>query len=119
MNRIEIVVMKPQAALAAFAETWRRLEAGDENFLPRLAFGTLHELFSVITEKRLELLRYVVDHEGLDIRQLAQAMSRDCQNVHTDVAELTALGLLDKDEQGLVNAPFDEIVIHAALREVA
>jgi hypothetical protein len=30
MNRIEITILKRQAALDAFAETWRRVEAGEE-----------------------------------------------------------------------------------------
>ena len=56
MNRIEITVMRPQVALNAFAETWRQAQAG-EQITPRLAFGSLRELFSAITEKRLELVR--------------------------------------------------------------
>ena len=118
MNRIEIAVMKPQAALSAFAETWRRVEVGEEA-VPRLAFGSLRELFSAITEKRLELLRYVAAHEGLNIRQLAQGIERDYKNVHTDVKELVELGLLEKNDQGQLTAPFDEIVIHAEIRDAA
>ena len=71
MNRIEISVLKPQAALDTFAKTWRYMEAGKEA-KPRLAFGSLRELFSTITEKRLELLRYVATHESLNVRQLAE-----------------------------------------------
>jgi predicted transcriptional regulator len=119
MNRIEITVMKPQAALDAFAATWRRLETGDEDMVSRLAFGSLRELFSAITEKRLELLRYVATHEGLNSRQLAQAVGRDYKNVYTDVKELMALGLLERSEPDQLMAPFDEIVIHAALRDAA
>ena len=118
MNRIEITVLKPQAALDAFVETWRRVEAGGEE-KPRLAFGSLRELFSVITEKRLELLRYVAIHEVLNMRQLAQGLGRNYKNVHTDVRELLELGLLEKSDQGQLTAPFDEIVIHAELRDAA
>jgi len=33
--------------------------------------------------------------------------------------DLVKLGLLDKDDKGLLSAPFDEIVIHAPVRDAA
>lgn len=118
MNRIEVEVLKSQAALDAFAETWRRVE-GDEDVVPRLAFASLHELFSALTEKRLELMRFVASHEGLNSHRLAQKLERNYKNVHTDVAALVDLGLLEKNDQGALTAPFDEIVIHAGIRDAA
>ena len=67
----------------------------------------------------MELLRYVAAHEVSNVRQLAQELGRNYKNVHTDVRELVELGLLEKSDQGLLNAPFDEIVIHAELRDAA
>ena len=118
MNRIEIEVLHPQAALEAFAETWRLAEQG-ELPTPRLAFGSIGELFSAITGKRLELIRFVAAKEGLNTRQIAHELRRDYKNVYTDVRELTELGLLAKDEKGRLSAPYDEIVIHASLRDAA
>ncbi len=118
MSRIKIEILKSQAALDAFAETWRLAEAG-EVVTPRLAFGNLRDLFYAITEKRLEMIRFVAEHEGLITRQLAIQIGRDYKNVYTDVKVLVELGLLDKDEQGRLTAPFDEIVIHAAVRDAA
>jgi len=118
MNRIEIAVMKPQAALNTFVDTWRRVEGGDQ-VTPRLVFGNLRELFSAITEKRLELLRYVAAQEALNIHQLSQGLSRHYKNVHTDVKELVELGLLKRNDQGKLAAPFDEIVIYAGIRDAA
>ncbi|MGQ0652383.1 MAG: HVO_A0114 family putative DNA-binding protein, partial [Betaproteobacteria bacterium] len=86
---------------------------------PRLAFGSIAELFSAVTEKRVELIRHVARHEGLQIRPLAKALGRDYKNVHTDVQALLELGLLEKDQRGVLSAPFDEIVIRAGLREAA
>lgn len=118
MNRIEVEVLKSQAALDAFSETWRRVQS-NEDVTPRLAFASLHDLFSALTEKRLELMRFVASHEGLNTNQLAQKLERNYKNVHTDVAALVELGLLEKDEQGGLSAPFDEIVIHAGIRDAA
>jgi predicted transcriptional regulator len=118
MSRIEIEVLKSRAALDAFARTWQRVEAG-ESATPRLAFGSLRDLFSAITQKRLEIVRFVAEHEGLNCRRLAQQIGRDYKNVYVDVNELVELGLLDKNEQGGLTAPFDEIVIHATIRDAA
>lgn len=118
MKRIEVEVLKSTAALDAFAETWRRVE-NHENVTPRLAFASLHDLFSALTEKRLELMRFVAAHEGLNTNQLARELERNYKNVHTDVAALVELGLLEKSDQGTLTAPFDEIVIHAGIRDAA
>jgi len=118
MNTIEISVLKPGAALDAAAETWHAAKAGG-SASPRLAFGNLRELFAAITEKRLELLRYVGNHGGLNIRQLAQSLHRDYKNVHTDVTALLELGLLERSDKGTLSTPFDEIVIHAGIRDAA
>lgn len=118
MNRIEISVLKPDAALRAFAETWHGAEAG-QTVAPKLTFGSLRELFSAITEKRLDLLRHIAAHEGLNVRQLAQSMRRDYKGVHTDVTSLVELGLLDRREDGSLSTPYDEILIHAGIRDAA
>jgi len=117
VNRIEISVLKPEAALRACAEVWHAVETG-EAVTPRLAFGSLHELFSTITEKRLDLLRQVAAHEGLTIRQLANALGRDCKNVHTDVTSLVDLGLLGRGTDGGLSTLYDEILIHDDRRGV-
>jgi predicted nucleic acid-binding protein len=58
MNRIEIEVLSSRTALAAFARAWRQTRAGRKT-TPRLAFGSIAELFSAVSEKRLELVRHV------------------------------------------------------------
>jgi len=118
MNRIEIEVLSSRAALAAFARAWRQTKAGRKTG-SRLAFGSIAELFSAVSEKRLELIRHVARNEGLQIRPLARALERDYKNVHTDVQALIELGLLRKDGRGGLYAPFDEIVIRAGLRKAA
>ena len=118
INRIEVEVLKSRAALKAFAKTWKRVEA-NEHVTPRLAFASLHDLFSALTEKRLELMRFVASRDGLNTHQLSQRLERNYKNVHTDVVALVELGLLEKNEQGTLTAPFDEIVIRAGLRDAA
>ena len=91
MNRIEIEVLSSRQALDAFSKVWRSTARG-KAAAPSLAFGSLRGLFSAVTEKRLELLRYVAAHDGMNTRQLAQGFGRDYKNVYVDVTELTELG---------------------------
>ena len=83
MNRIEIEVLSSHAALAAFSRAWRQTRAG-RKATPRLAFGGIAELFSAVSEKRLELVRHLAGDEGLQIRPLARSLAWDYKNVHTD-----------------------------------
>ena len=69
--------------------------------------------------KRMDLLKHVVQHRGLSVRALSKALGRDYKNVHTDMTELEASRLLERDAEGRVTAPFDEIVIRAPLHEAA
>lgn len=118
MKSVEIEVLRSKAALQAFNRAWRQAERG-EAVMSRIAFGSWAEVFSAITEKRVELIGYVIGHERMNTRQLAQALGRDYKNVHTDVQALVQIGLLDKDSRGRLSAPFDEIVIRAELRDAA
>lgn len=119
MKRIEISVGRGvKAALKEFAEVARRVERGERlpPAIPQLRFSSINQLFSAITEKRLELIRYVAAHRGLNTRQLAQTLGRDYKNVYTDVHDLCNYGLLRKDARGKLSAPHDEIVIRADVR---
>jgi len=117
MNRVEIVITTPEQALQDFANTWCKAEAGVA-ITPSIGFCSPSELFAAITDKRLELLRYVAQHEGLNIHQLSQQIGRNYKNVHTDVKALEELGLLQR-EKGLLVAPFDEIDIKVDLKKAA
>lgn len=55
----------------------------------------------VLSPKRLEPLRRVHQSPARDIRVLAPALGRNYRRVHEDVEALEAVGLLDRDEEGL------------------
>lgn len=111
MKRIDVEVPGGEEALAAFAAVYDAAETGDVA-APRLAFGSIRELFSALTEERLELIRRVAAHEGLCVRRIAAVLQRDEPSVHGDVIALIDLGLLERNVDGGLRAPFDEIVIH-------
>ncbi len=119
MKKIEIVITTAAEAIDDFKKAWQRAEAG-ESITPTLGFGSPAELYSAITDKRLELLRYVAQHENepMNIHQLAKALGRDYKNVHVDVKALEGFGLIERSGGKLV-APFDEIEIRLGLRRAA
>lgn len=120
MKRIEISVGGGlKVALKEFADVARRVERGERlaPAVPQLRFSSINQLFSAITEKRLEMIRYVAAHRGLNTHQLARALGRDYKNVHTDVRDLCDYGLLRKNVRGTLSAPYDEIVIRANVRK--
>lgn len=121
MNRIDIRVGAAQEALQGFLEIWNRAERGERlpEAVPELLFQNEAEMRAAMTERRIELLRHVAQHAGLNIRQLAAALGRDYKNVHGDVTALLDWGLLEKDPQGKLVAPYDEVVLHVPLRKAA
>jgi predicted transcriptional regulator len=55
----------------------------------------------------------------MNIRQLAESLGRDYKNVHCDVTALLDWGLLERDAQGKLVVPYDEVVLHVPLRQAA
>jgi len=118
MSRIEIEIMSSTSASTAFAEAWNRASAG-ETVIPRLAFGSYAELLLALPESRFELLQHVVGKPGLRQSQLVTRLGRNYDVVESDVKALMDIGLLYKDPQGYLFAPYDEILIHADLTKAA
>jgi predicted transcriptional regulator len=97
-----------EEAAARFIDAWHRAERGESFHERHIAFESWDALARVLTAKRLELLRYVRRHKVRSVRALAKALGRDYSNVHADVQALTAAGLLDTNEGGLI-ADYDAI----------
>ena len=117
MKKLIVEVMGSEEALRRFARAWRRAAANADT--ATIAVASLAELTTLLSPKRMQLIRHVARNPGLSIRALAQDLKRDYKNVHTDVSELEARQILDRDRAGLLRAPYDEIVIRAPLRDAA
>ena len=97
-----------------FVDAWRRAELGEKFQERHLAFESWDALVRVLTNKRMDLLRYVRRHEVKSVRALAKALGRDYSNVHADVQALLAAGLLDAADEGL-RADYDAIETKIAI----
>jgi predicted transcriptional regulator len=96
-------------AAARFVDGWKRVERGDlAESETHISFESWEALTTVLTPKRVELLRHLHRNPATSILALSKALGRDYKAVHGDVKALEAAGLVDQTEDGL-RADYDEI----------
>ena len=117
-QKIDIGVSTAKESYQRFIEAWHQAESGElADVEVHLNFEDLETLVSVLTAKRLELLKTLRKQGPMSVRALAKALERDYKNVHVDTAALEAVNLIQRNDDGKVLAPWD--VIDAQLRLVA
>ena len=77
--------------------------------LALLSFADLPLLAKNLTPARWDLLKALKKAGPLTIFALAKLLERDYKNVHTDVSQLTALGLIQKTEANQVKVAWDAV----------
>lgn len=103
---------------ARFASAWKRAEAGKLKGAERhITFADLPTLLSVLTPKRWELLQVLRANGPASVRGLAIRLGRDYKRVHSDIADLEAAGLIDRDADNHVRVAWD--AVDASLRLAA
>lgn len=76
------------------------------------------ELHRITRPKNLELLRTIVRERPASIRETARLVDRDVRQVHRNLEELEALGLLEFEETGRAKRPevwYDEMTVELPL----
>lgn len=106
--------MHRRAVAAARAHAAGKVETTDF----RIGFESAAQVFAELTAERLRTLGTLRREGAQSIYALAKALGRNYSNVHGDVQRLMALGLVERDDEG-VRAPFDELEIHVPLGERA
>ena len=74
-----------------------------------LSFADLPLLVKNLSPARWELLKRLKKAGPLTIFALAKLLERDYKNVHTDVVQLTSMGLIQKTEENLVRVAWDAV----------
>ncbi len=85
----------------------------------RLRFESARSLFAELTPARLDLLDSLRRVGPCSVYALAKAAERNYSNVHTDVARLEELGLIERSENSSISVPFEAIEILVPLAQVA
>ena len=84
-----------------------------------LSFESARSLFAELTPARLDLLDVLRRLGPCSVYALAKAAERNYSNVHTDVARLAELGLLERSAEGAISVPFESIEILFPLAQSA
>ena len=85
-----------------------------------ISFATVGELRKILTDRRIELLRALIDTDGAaeSITALAEDLDRDYRTVHDDVTLLADYGLLfivDVGQSKRPYLPYDRIHLDVEL----
>jgi predicted transcriptional regulator len=85
--------------------TRRRIKAAQEgealdDSQPVLNFGSYAELSRLLSQKNLELLDAVFEHEPESIREAAELVNRDYKQVHRNLSELEDIGVIEFEGDG-------------------
>jgi predicted transcriptional regulator len=97
-------------ALDRFEAAWH-LAAGRKppGPLAILSFADLPLLLKTLTQARWEMLARLRKLGPVSVYGLAKELGRDYKNVHTDVARLIELGLVERTEDALVRVAWDAV----------
>ena len=111
---LEIRVAPPRDALDRFEAAWNRLAEGIKVApLHILSLEDLPAFAKALTPARWVLLERLRKEGACSVYELARRLGRDYKNVHTDVAALEKLGLIERTENRITVA-WD--VVRAELR---
>ena len=90
-----------------------QVSAAREGRVPdyRLSFESARSLFAEFTPARLDLLDTLRRVGPCSVYALAKAAERNYSNVHTDVARMEELGLIDRTAEGEVEVSDEAVEI--------
>jgi predicted transcriptional regulator len=109
-RRLELRIGDARDALDRFEAAWnRRVEGRKLDRLRVLSVQDLPLLLRTLTPARWQLLDRLREAGPLSIYQLAKRLERDYKNVHTDVAALARIGLIDRQGDGAVSVAWDVV----------
>ena len=109
-KQLEIRVGGAADALDRFEAMWNRAaQDRPARKLEVLSFADLPLLLKTLTPARWALMRKLRADGPLSIYQLAKTLERDYKNVHTDVTQLAAIGLIERQADARVWVAWDVV----------
>lgn len=97
-------------ALDRFEAAWNRAAEGRKGPVLRvLSLQDLPALLRTLSPARWSLLERLKAEGPMSIYELAKRLQRDYKNVHTDVAKLAELGLIEKRADASVAVPWETV----------
>jgi len=119
--KLNIIVGEPEASMRGrLLEHARKIDAGEEvEPMCELGFTRITQMSEVFTPKRWELVEVLKATGAQSIYALAKRLHRHYRNVYQDVTALTEWLVIEKDEDGKVFVPWDEIDVQFPLQQLA
>jgi len=107
---LELRVGPPGDALDRFEAAWNRVAEGRRMAPLRvLTLKNLPALLRALSPARWQLLERLSRQGPATIYELAKRLERDYKNVHTDVTQLAALGIIERRSDARVAVTWDAI----------
>lgn len=117
---LEVRVQPTEELREEALEKVRKLEKGEDVEEMRvLNLSTERELSRLMSEKNLELLHAIAEHEPSSMRELAEVVNRDYREVHRNLEELERLNVVEFVEEGRSKKPvvwYDNIEVNVSLK---
>ena len=99
---LELRVGPAADALDRFEAAWNRAAEGrPARPLHVLSIPNLPLFVKTLSPARWELMRTLKENGPSSVYELAKRLQRDYKNVHTDVSQLAALGLIERTSGGV------------------
>ena len=107
-KQLEIRLGAAGDALDRFEAAWHRVQEGRAmRPLEILSVENLPLLLRTLSPARWGLLERLRAEGPLSIYELAKRLERDYKNVHTDVTQLAAIRLIERQADGRVAVPWE------------
>jgi len=118
---LEVRIQPTEELREEALEKVRKLETGEDvEGMRVLNLSTERELSRLMSEKNLELLHAISEHEPSSMRELAEIVDRDYREVHRNLEELEKLNVVEFVEEGRSKKPvvwYDNIEVNVNLKK--
>lgn len=106
MTTLKVTVGESDAIKERARRRIRAAEAGEEldDVQPALNFSYT-DLARLLSEKNLELLEAIAEHEPSSMREASKLVDRDFKEVHRNLTELDTLDVIEFREEGRSKRP--------------
>jgi predicted transcriptional regulator len=121
METMTLKIQSREELNAEFIRVYNAVKAGEEVTPTRgVSFSSLDAVRSVLTDKRLELLRIIRREKPASINALAKLAGRDFKNVYDDVmrlkeCELIQVSASSRSSRRSLRVPYRSISIEATV----
>ncbi|MCH7660043.1 MAG: winged helix DNA-binding protein [Euryarchaeota archaeon] len=116
---LTVRVASPSDAFEDLTERFEALDRGEEiDPLYRVTFQREEDLQRLLSAKNIQLLRTIARESPDSIRALARGVGRDIRQVHDNLSELEAYGLVEIEDDGRAKRPsvwYDDIEINVPI----